>query len=115
MKSRAAKIFFVMSMALMLSLPRLSFAQGIEEVPSALAMTGDLVIARPFLLVMTVIGTAAYVVSLPFTLVGGNSADAAETLVVGPARATFVRCLGCRKPGRKKEVRVAQVETAHTN
>ena len=115
MKSRAAKIIFVMSMALMLSLPRLSFAQEIEETPTALAMVGDLVIARPFLLVMTVIGTASYIVSLPFTLPGGNSADAAETLVVGPARATFVRCLGCSKPGRKKEVTIVHAETAHTN
>jgi hypothetical protein len=53
---------------------------------------------------MTVLGTATYIVSLPFTLAGGNSAEAAETLVVGPARATFVRCLGCTKTGRKEKV-----------
>jgi hypothetical protein len=116
MKSRASKVLFVMIMAILVSLPRLSFAQAVEENPSALAMVGDLVIARPFLLAITVGGTAAYIVSLPFTLAGGNSEQAAQTLVVGPAASTFVRCLGCTKPGRKKEVQISEnTERAHTN
>jgi hypothetical protein len=104
MKGRMSKIIFVLSMSLIMLLPRISWAQAIEEKPTALAMVGDLAIARPFLAVMTVLGTATYIVSLPFTLAGGNSAEAAETLVVGPARATFVRCLGCTKTGRKEKV-----------
>ena len=73
-------------------------AQSVEE-PSAGAMAGDLLVARPAGLVLTVAGTAAWIVSLPFTLLGGNAGSAAETLMIGPAKTTFVRCLGCRQPG----------------
>lgn len=73
-----------------------------EEAPSALAMTGDVLIARPVGLVITTIGTAAFIVSLPFSAAGGNVSEAADTLVVGPARETFVRCLGCRSAGRRQ-------------
>lgn len=71
-----------------------------EDEPSAAAMTGDLLIARPLGLVFTTVGTAAFIVSLPFSAAGGNVSQAADTLVVGPARETFVRCLGCRSAGR---------------
>ncbi|MDO7895794.1 multidrug transporter [Pseudomonas citrulli] len=63
--------------------------------PPAYAMLGDLLIARPLLLAATVIGTGAFVVSLPFTALGGGVGDAGKALVVDPAKATFVRCLGC--------------------
>ena len=63
--------------------------------PPAYAMLGDLLIARPLLVVATVIGAGAFVVSLPFTALGGGIGDAGEALVVAPAKAAFVRCLGC--------------------
>jgi len=107
MINRLNKLLTVTALSAALVMPSLSYAETIEEKPTALAMAGDLVIARPFLLGMTVIGTAIYVVSLPFTLAGGNSDEAAQTLVVGPAQSTFVRCLGCTKPGRKKQVDIA--------
>jgi hypothetical protein len=62
-------------------------------------MVGDLVVARPIGLVMTVAGTAAFIVSLPFTLLAGHAGEAAETLMIGPAETTFMRCLGCTNPG----------------
>ena len=71
-----------------------------ENEPSAMAMTGDLIIARPVGLAITAVGVAAFVVSLPFSAAGGNVQEAADTLVVTPARETFVRCLGCRSAGR---------------
>ena len=37
--------------------------------------------------------------SLPFTLLAGHASEAAETLMLGPAEATFMRCLGCRNTG----------------
>jgi hypothetical protein len=70
-----------------------------DEHPSMLAMTGDLLIARPVGLVTTVGGAALFVLTLPFSAAGGNVEEAGEVLVVGPARTTFVRCLGCRTPG----------------
>ncbi|MNI26904.1 hypothetical protein D3C73_806230 [compost metagenome] len=63
--------------------------------PPAYAMLGDLLIARPLLIAATVIGAGAFVVSLPFTALGGNVGDAGQALVVDPGKAAFVRCLGC--------------------
>jgi len=72
---------------------------AVDESPSAGAMVGDLLVARPIGLVMTVGGTAAWIVSLPFTLMAGHAGEAAETLMIGPAESTFRRCLGCRETG----------------
>jgi len=65
------------------------------EAPPAYSMIGDLVIARPLLIGATVIGAAAFVISLPFTALGGNIKEAGQALVADPAREAFVRCLGC--------------------
>jgi hypothetical protein len=72
------------------------------EAPPAYAMIGDLLIARPLLIVATVVGAALFVVALPFTALGGNVADAGQALVVDPGRAAFVRCLGCTSNGYGK-------------
>ncbi|MFQ3789486.1 hypothetical protein [Halomonas sp. A29] len=69
--------------------------QRMEARPSGGAMIADALIARPLLLVATLGGTALFVVSLPFSAMGGNVDAAAETLVKTPAEATFRRCLGC--------------------
>jgi hypothetical protein len=72
---------------------------GPEDRPSEYAMIGDILLARPLGLVFTAVGAAAFVVSLPFTAASGGLKEAADTLVVGPAKETFVRCLGCRSAG----------------
>ncbi len=92
------------ALTLALVAPQIGMAQTVEEDPSALAMVGDAIIARPLGAVFTVVGAVAYVVTLPFSLAGGNAKEAGETLVVGPAMATFVRCLGCTKSGYKRDV-----------
>ncbi|QSP95391.1 hypothetical protein LPB19_02925 [Marinobacter salinisoli] len=89
--------------ACLLAFSSIGHARSVEESPSALAMTGDALFARPVLFATTLVGGAVYLVSLPFSLLGGNAAEAGETLVLGPARATFVRCLGCTRSGRKEE------------
>lgn len=99
---RFYRIASTVVLGFVLTVPMPSFAEVVvEEDPSAAAMVGDLLIARPIGLGITVLGSLAYVVSLPFTLAGGNSKEAAETLMIGPARSTFMRCLGCTKTGRK--------------
>lgn len=95
------RLTLALGLAAALVTPQLALAEVAGEDPSALAMTGDLLIARPFLLVTTIAGAAVYVVSLPFSLAGGNEKTTRETLVYGPAKATFVRCLGCTKTGRQ--------------
>ena len=67
--------------------------------PGIFAMVGDLVIARPIGVAVTAVGAAAFVVSLPFTALAGNTAEAGQELVVRPGRETFMRCLGCTKSG----------------
>jgi hypothetical protein len=84
-----------------LALPQALWAQGgaVDEDPNPYAMVGDLFVARPLGVVLTLAGTAVWVVSLPFTLMAGHANEAADTLMLGPAEATFVRCLGCRNTG----------------
>ena len=61
---------------------------------SASAMIFDLVFLRPAGLVAIVGGSLAFVLSLPFSALGGNVGEAADKLVVDPAKFTFVRPLG---------------------
>jgi hypothetical protein len=83
-----------------LMLPQVLWAQNaVDEDPNALIMVGDLVVARPIGVVMTVGGAAVWLVSLPFTLLAGHAGEAADTLMLGPAETTFMRCLGCRNTG----------------
>ena len=65
------------------------------DAPKGYVMLGDLIIARPMLIAATVIGVAAFVVSLPFSALGGNVGESAEALIGEPGREAFVRCLGC--------------------
>lgn len=87
----------------LLAFSALGHARTLEETPSAAAMAGDALFARPVLFATTVVGSAIYLVSLPFSLLGGNAGEAGEVLVIRPAEATFVRCLGCTVSGRKPQ------------
>lgn len=57
-------------------------------------MMADLVFARPVGFLGLVLGTAAFVASLPFTLPTQQVEEAGKKLVVAPAKYTFVRRLG---------------------
>lgn len=70
--------------------------------PKGYSMFGDLLIARPLLIGATAVGVVAFVVSLPFTALGGNVGEAGEALVLEPGREAFVRCLGCVTSGYKQ-------------
>jgi hypothetical protein len=61
---------------------------------NAVSMIFDLVLLRPLGLAATAVGTAFFVVSLPFSVLGGNTGEAAKKLVVAPAKYTFTRPLG---------------------
>jgi len=62
--------------------------------PTGGEMLADAFLIRPFMLVSTVVTTAAFIVTLPFSAMGGNAGDAANILVAEPARYTFTRPLG---------------------
>ena len=57
-------------------------------------MLADTVLVRPLTLVGTAVGVVTFVVTLPFSALGGNVGEAGQTLVVEPAKYTFVRPLG---------------------
>ncbi|MBT8334030.1 MAG: hypothetical protein HKP41_20835 [Desulfobacterales bacterium] len=57
-------------------------------------MAADLVLVRPLGIVATLAGSAVFIVSIPFSAIGGNTEEAWESLVVSPATYTFKRPLG---------------------
>ena len=63
-----------------------------EQEIGAGAMLVDLVIVRPLSLIGLAVGTAGFVVSLPFSI--RNTEDAAQKLVTDPLLYTFDRPLG---------------------
>lgn len=89
-------------MAAMLAVASVSFAPVAQANPYELAdaeptggeMMFDALLVRPVMAVGTVLTTAVFVVSLPFSLLGGNVDQAAKKLVAEPFMHTFVRPLG---------------------
>ena len=57
-------------------------------------MATDLVIVRPVGLVTVVLGFGFFLVSSPFSAMGGNFGEAWDIMVVKPTRFTFTRPLG---------------------
>lgn len=77
--------------------PSAAMASAVGERPTASAMVLDAVVARPLLGVATVLGVGGFIVTLPFSLIGGNVEEVGQKLVVTPFKATVVRCLGCTR------------------
>lgn len=65
------------------------------ENPDAVYMAADLFLARPAMIVTGILGTGVYILSLPFSFLGGNMDQARQQLVTQPFQAAFQRCLGC--------------------
>ncbi|MBE0482914.1 MAG: hypothetical protein IBX52_05370 [Bacterioplanes sp.] len=94
-KAALGKTITVAVTAALLSVGNLANAQRIDDQPSAGAMVADAVFARPAYFALSQVGALVYAATLPFTLLGGNAEQAAETLVITPLQGAFVRCLGC--------------------
>jgi len=67
--------------------------------PDGAAMLADLVAVRPMMVVATAVGAVGWVLALPFTALGGNVEEAGKTMVVEPAKYTFLRPLGHMEEG----------------
>lgn len=107
--TRIAKSFAMSVLLFQLMLPTQAMADSISRQkqlnePGPAEMVLDGIVVRPIMLGLTVLGTAVFIVTSPFSLLGGNLGDAADELVVKPAKMTFIRCLGCSTPERKFEV-----------
>ena len=70
-----------------------SYTTRTEDV-SAETIIVDGLLLRPGGLVATVVGTAVFVVTLPFSIPTKSVDKAAQKLIVDPAKYTFVRPLG---------------------
>jgi hypothetical protein len=84
---------------ILLLLCALAFAGGgaapaRASVDNSLQVVGDLALVRPGCFAVTLLGSAIFVVALPFAALSGSVHDTADTLVVHPAEATFTRPLG---------------------
>ncbi len=99
------KTFFIYMLAALLStsgmlLPGSTAVAGCDttyrhgEEPSAGLMLVDAVLIRPLTFVASVAGAAIWVVTLPFTLMGGNTDEAGDVLVADPWCYTIDRPLG---------------------
>ena len=89
-------------LAFTLALSNMMFSSGamarsyndVDPDPTGGTMLADTVLVRPAMFVATVGGLVAFIVTSPFSLIGGNLGEAGNTLVVEPAAYTFVRPLG---------------------
>ncbi|MGB1883475.1 MAG: hypothetical protein ACPHUF_06195 [Gammaproteobacteria bacterium] len=88
----------IAAILLVIALPITAEEVERRQAPGAEAMVYDAIFMRPLTLLGTAIGTAAFIGTLPISIVGGNVGDAAESFVMQPARSTFTRCLGCSSP-----------------
>jgi hypothetical protein len=74
------------------------FAESYEEERkrelSGGLMIADALLVRPLGVVATVGGTLMFIVSLPFSALGGNTGEAFDRLMADPATFTFTRPLG---------------------
>ena len=94
MKAISKTLILLLSLSILI--PSQGFAARVQkEKPTGYTMVGDALIARPFLILGTVAGAGLFLVTLPFSLLGSNVGDSGKTLVVSPAKAAFLRCLGC--------------------
>ncbi len=62
--------------------------------PSGGAMLADAIMIRPVMLLGSAAGLVTFIVTLPFSALGGNVDEAADELVMKPVKYTFVRPLG---------------------
>ena len=79
--------------AAILSLLALTQAQADTRTDTG-AVLVDAAFGRPVCLLTTVLGSAVFVVTLPFAATSGSIHTSAEALVLKPGKETFVRPLG---------------------
>ena len=96
LKKTLVSCFLIVSLAIS---PLSVLAETVKQAPykeksSGEDMVVDLIAARPIGLVATVGGALVFLVSLPFSALGGNTDEAWNTLVADPAKYTFQRPLG---------------------
>ena len=94
----AKKSLIIVMIAAMMIMPlaTTTFAEEYFEAedPSGGAMMFDLAVVRPVGIIATAVGCVFFIVSSPFSALGGNIDSAGEKLVKDPVAYTFKRPLG---------------------
>ena len=95
LKYRLILVMVITSLLLTgMATPVLAEQNGSNSHRTAWGMFGDSLFLRPLGFAATVIGAGVFVVSLPFSALGRNVDEAAQKLIVEPAKFTFSRPLG---------------------
>lgn len=94
--AKHSMVLFVIVTLVLISFGTSALAQNPikEEEISAGEMAADFCFVRPLGIAATVFGTALFVVSLPFSALGGNTKAASKKMIAEPAKFTFRRPLG---------------------
>jgi len=97
MNTRIKKSLAVILILALVAVPCSALASNVltdEDQVKAGEMVADLVVVRPLGIATVVLGFAVFLVSTPFSALGGNTGQAWETMVVKPTKFTFKRPLG---------------------
>lgn len=94
--AKKAMVFLLIASLVFIPFGTSAFAESqmLDDENSGSVMTADLVLVRPLGIVATVLGCAVFIVSLPFSAMGGNTKQASQKLIQEPAAFTFTRPLG---------------------
>lgn len=88
-------IILILSAILTLATPLAMAEEGQPNAPASPdLMAADMLLARPAGVVATLLGSAIFIVGLPFTLISGSTDQAAQQLMQKPANYTFSRPMG---------------------
>jgi len=88
MKTKSFSVLCALTVGLASSTPAL----GSTTDPAAIAV--DTFVVRPACFLATVLGSAVFVISLPFAAMSKSVHSSANALIAEPAAATFTRPLG---------------------
>jgi hypothetical protein len=86
MKKLIVTILIALCM-IMTSIPAYGYDEGFEA-------TMDILAVRPVSLAATIVGSALFIVSLPFSIPSQSVGSTAQTLIVEPFNYTFTRPVG---------------------
>jgi len=71
------------------------------ETPETGVMVADAAVVRPLTLAASTVGFFGWLVTLPFTVAGGNAREVGKAWVLDPLEYTFKRPLGVMDEGAK--------------
>ena len=76
----------------MIGMGNMNFCRAMDD--NSVATITDVALVRPGCFIATILGSAVFVVALPFAAVSHSIRATADTLVITPAQATFTRPVG---------------------